>query len=117
MLIYSSLGFFFKQKYRLQMNSTERKEKKETLNKRTQTKFIILELESIILRQVAVFSFLVSASAFQLHSLCAKLKVLEGQRVTITSNNWYFKYVRNTMRAGRKPLTTDKEAKFVFSDL
>lgn len=44
-------------------------------------------------------------------------KALEGQRVTITSNNWYFKYVRNTMSAGRKPLATDKEAKFVFSDL
>lgn len=116
MLIYSSPGFSFKQKYRLQKNSIEGKEKNPQ-NKWIHTKFIILELEDIILRQVAAFSFLVSPSAFQLHSLHAKLKVLEGQRVTITSNNWYFKYVRNTMSAGRKPLATDKEAKFVFSDL
>lgn len=41
----------------------------------------------------------------------------KGQKVIITSDNWYFKYVRNTMNTGRKPLAADKETKFIFSDV
>lgn len=117
MLIYSSPGFSFKQKYRLQTNSIEEKEKKKKHKINNPHTFHNSRIRGHLLSQVAAFSFLVSPSAFQLHSLRAKLKVLEGQRVTITSNNWYLKYVRNTMSTGRQPLVTDKETKIVFSDL
>lgn len=50
MLIYSSLGFSFKQKYRFQMNSMELKKKNKTTPHKIQQKALWVELENILVR-------------------------------------------------------------------